>query len=129
MILDELVTNRNSGASYGAEDLNRVYTAVQYLAAQLLAEGFGLALTAMPVWVQTDVPTLAQLTGYLQNVREIKEALSASTRLPATMDRSAYTDWNNIERLLLEAEELLQNMIAGYVYCGELYSGEEFNGD
>ena len=45
------------------------------------------------------------------------------------MDRSAYTDWNNIERLLLEAEELLQNMIAGYVYCGELYTGEEFNGD
>ena len=45
------------------------------------------------------------------------------------MDRSGYTDWNNLERLLLEAEGLLQNMIAGYVYCGELYSGEEFNGD
>ena len=129
MVLDELVTNRSSSASYGAEDLNRVYTAVQYLAAQLLAEGCSLSLSAMPTWTQEDIPTLAQLTGYLQNVREVKEALSATTRLPAAMDRSGYTDWNNLERLLLEAEGLLQNMIAGYVYCGELYSGEEFNGD
>ncbi len=126
MILDELVTNRNSGASYGAEDLNRVYEAVEYIAAQLLTEGYALTLTTMPTWTQADIPTLAQLTGYLDNVRAVKNALAASTRLPATMDRSAYTDWNNIERLLLEAEELLQNMIAGYVYCGELYSGEEF---
>lgn len=129
MILDELVTNRSSSASYGAEDLNRVYEAVEYIAAQLQAEGYALTLTAMPTWTQEDIPTLAQLTGYLQNVREVKEALSATTRLPTTMDRSGYTDWNNLERLLLEAEGLLQNMIAGYVYCGELYSGEEFNGD
>ena len=45
------------------------------------------------------------------------------------MNKSQYTDWNNIERVLLEADTLIQNMIAAYYYAGDLYSGEEFDGN
>lgn len=129
MILDSLVTNRNSSASYGADDLNRVYEAVQYLAGLMEAEGYALNLAEMPQWTQTDIPSLAQMTGYLENVHQIKTFLSATTRMPSTMNKSQYTDWNNIERVLLEADTLIQNMIAAYYYAGDLYSGEEFDGN
>lgn len=129
MILDTLITDRGSSASYGASDLNRVYQAVLELMPLLKSTGYGVSLHTMSTWTQEDIPTLSQLTGYLENVRQIKEALAAQTRLPATMDRSQYTDWNNIERLLLEAETLIQNVIAGYLYCGETYSGEGFDGN
>lgn len=129
MILDTLVTNRGSSAAYGAEDLNRVYEAASYLAERLLPEGYALQLSVMPQWAQTDIPSLEQMNGYLKNVRQIKEAVSAATRIPASMNKSQYTDWNNIERVLLEADTLITQMIAAYYFVGDCYSGEGFDGN
>ena len=70
-----------------------------------------------------------QMNGYLKNVRQIKEAVSAATRIPASMNKSQYTDWNNIERVLLEADTLITQMIAAYYFVGDCYSGEGFDGN
>lgn len=113
--------------AYNATDLNRVGSAVSYVAGRL--NSCGLALTVSPKidWMVRDIPTPAQMAAYLADVGKIRAALAVygtTPETPADMEKLTYIEANNIEQILLDVDALVTNMSAAYYYTGELYSGE-----
>lgn len=129
--LPPLVTDRGPGAYYTAVDLNRVETAVRYLADQLNAvpaelsahaADLGVAWSALfdaPYgeidveakndWTILDLPSRILMERYLSNVETVKSAVEAAyPELPPSMDKLTYSGANNIERALLLLYDALQ---------------------
>ena len=124
-IIDTLVTDRGPGAWYGAADLNRVESAVQYLAEQLQAAPEDLQYHAAALgvawdqlfdvpynpaaytpetktdWTMQELPTKTAMERYLSNVMTLTAALEAAYPvLPDTMSNLTWTGANAIERAL-----------------------------
>lgn len=130
-----LVTNRtaedvllgNSKGVYGVEDLNRVGNAVLYVASRLKAAGNALKVDPKTDWVEEDIPTVEQMNHYLKQVRNIRSVLSVyrtTPYAPADMVNLTHGKANDIEKILLDVDQLITSMIAAYYYSGELYGGE-----
>lgn len=146
--------------AYNASDLNRVESAVEYLAGllrelppelQAYAAGKNVAWDAAftppydPAdmnpgtktdWVKSDIPTPADMSRYLGNVKSLKNALSYATDpLPDNMDNLTWQGANAIERALKaldgaiilfrgDIKILIDNTAAAWFYSGEVYTGE-----
>lgn len=79
-------------------------------------------------WIESDVPTVSQMQQYLSNVNALRETLVVfqSTPLtPETMEKLTTEKANNIEQILVDIEQLIRWMIAGYVRSSapSFYSG------
>lgn len=163
-VIDTLVTDRTwqdvaegtAKGSYRAADLNRVGQAVLFLKDYLngvqtdidaYRESMGVApgaayrvpwstinVTAKTDWVQTDVPTPAQMTNYLQAVRVVTAAATIQRALPLSMDYLDYVGANEIERCLraeyaaaqkvaAQIRQRIENTAAAWVYSGRVNSG------
>lgn len=146
--------------AYNYTDLNRVEGAVQYIsdmlvsveaAARAYAASLGVAwgsiysypydpddydsYTVKTDWGEDDIPTSAQMTRYLNNVKSIKNAIAASyPALPGSMGNLTFTGANAIERTLytlynalVATDERITAMIThtaeSWVYSGQPYSG------
>ena len=118
-----LVTNR-VGGYYNAEDLNRVDGVVQYLADTLELCGYSVVVAPKIDWEKEDIPRVSEMETYLGDVKALKDKFYGTTPLPESMDYLAYTDANNIEKLLLEIETYINRMIDGFRYCGTFKSGQ-----
>ncbi|NCB52290.1 MAG: hypothetical protein EOM54_10465 [Clostridia bacterium] len=112
--------------TYDYTDRNRVGEAIAYLAGLLNGYGYPVTVTPKTDWVMNEVPTPEQLTKYLDDVGIIKAAFYGATELPADMDGLTVAEANAIETLLVEIDTYINNMVAAFVYCGEIYSGEEY---
>lgn len=126
-IIDELVFDRTGGEYYNNTDLNRVASAVQYLAERL--RGYGYIVTAAPKtdWTVADEPTLGQLEAYRTGVVAIRRALTVTPDTPPTPEDMAGLTWreaNDMEKILADVEQLINNMAAAWMYSGEIYAGE-----
>lgn len=113
--------------SYNATDLNRVGAAVAYVAAELSDIGYSVSVNPKTDWAETDIPTIAQMQTYLDDIDAIRSALSAPSGIPSVPDSMAllnYTKANHIERILVEIDQLVQNIIASFVPCGLPYCGQ-----
>lgn len=119
------VRNRTSKGIYKYTDLNRVAHNVEYLAGLLNGYGYSVTVTPKTDWAQEDIPTFAQMADYLADVVTIKAAFYGTQTIPSTMDHIDYEDANNIEKLLLEIETNINNMIAGFRKCGTQKCGTE----
>lgn len=121
----EWLAASNKGA-YNASDLNRVGQACQELYEAFTDSGYELpSYYQTPTnWSVTDVPYGRMMAYYIGNVAAIKAALDAETDVPDTMDGLDFYGANAIERLLLEADALLNRLKLGFIYSGEIYSGE-----
>ncbi len=112
---------------YNATDLNRVGSAVNYVAGRLNTQGYSVTVAPKIDWTDTDSPTPAQLTAYLADVATIRTALAVyadTPETPADMEKLTFAEANDIERILLDVDALITNMMAAWYYAGELYSGE-----
>lgn len=105
---------------YNAADLNRVGAVVAYLRDKLRANGMIAAnVTPKLDWSMADIPNAAQMRQYLDDVQAIKAAYYGVQAIPSTMDRLNAEGANNIEKALLEVENLLNRTIAARVaQCG-----------
>lgn len=118
--------NGEMKGAYNVSDLNRVESAVKYLANLLVsldttlkdyAASEGVAwdnyfdlpysistysgITTKTTWAESDFPTLSQMSRYLSNVKTLTAALSASyPALPSSMTDLTYAGANAIERAL-----------------------------
>lgn len=113
--------------SYNATDLNRVGAAVAYVAAELSGIGYSVSVNPKTDWAETDIPTIAQMQTYLDDIGAIRAALSVPSGIPSVPDSMAqlnYTKANHIERILVEIDQLVQNIIASFVPCGLPYCGQ-----
>lgn len=113
--------------SYNAADLNRVGAAVAYVAAELSGIGYSVSVNPKTDWSISDIPTSAQMQTYLDDIGAIRAALSVPSGIPSVPDSMAslnYTKANHIERILVEIDQLVQNIIASFVPCGLPYCGQ-----
>lgn len=113
--------------AYNYTDLNRVENAVDYINQQLLACGYEAGVSAVRTWTAADVPTIGDMTRYLENIRAIRAALpvfSTTPHTPASLVKLTYSAANDIETILQDVETLVHNMIASFNYCGEVFGGE-----
>ena len=126
-IIDTLITDRTRSDYYNITDLNRVGQAMRYVAARLRACGFDVVVTPRTDWVWTDRATPAAAKRYLNNLRKIRKALVLfvntpnvpSGKRPFTADEA-----NDIEKILIDAEDMVQRTMQCWYCCGDLYAGE-----
>lgn len=107
--------------AYNASDLNRVETALNYLAGRLGAIcGMSIAWSAKTDWAVTDIATASQAAEYRQHIQDIRNALTypAGTPDAPELNRLTYTGANDIERILALCEELIDNIIKAFRYTG-----------
>lgn len=107
--------------TYNASDMNRVGTALNYLAARLSSIcGRSITWTAKTDWAVTDIATASQAETYRQQIQDIRDALAypAGTPDAPQMKRLTYTGANDIERILTICEELIVNVAKSFRYTG-----------
>lgn len=107
--------------SYNAADLNRVGTALNYLAGRLGPIcGKSITWTAKTDWAVTDIPAASQAETYRQQIQDIRDALAYPARTPDApqMKRLTYTGANDIERILKLCEELIVNVAKSFRHTG-----------
>jgi len=110
--------------AYNYTDLNRIEQWCDYLATQLTTYSYIVAITTKTDWTADDFPTQAQLERIRSNVQALKTAYYATTNTPTTLDRITYQKANDLEKILYEINENLENMLAAFIYSGEVYAGE-----
>ena len=116
--------------AYNKGDLNRVGEALNYLHDMLLQAGYityQTTFAAKTNWTVASVPTAEDLTYYLKCVSNIRNAMTQfATTPPAPTDTGAldYNEANNIEKILIDIETLINNMLAARFYCADVYAGE-----
>lgn len=125
--LPPLVTDRGPGACYYAEDLNRVGTAIEYSADRLHEFGFAVAVSPKTDWTVQGLPVKSQMERYLADVSALRDSLPLpveTPQVPASMAGLDYNGANNIEKILLQLDRMLDNTAAAWYYTGDLYAGE-----
>ena len=129
------VTAKNDKGTYKASDLNRVGAAMNYVAARLREQGYDPHISPKTDWKNEDWVDQAAQAVYLGDLAELRKqfTMMASTpevppRILATAinsnDGLTYTWANDIEQILTDIDALLTNIDAGWLYSGEIYSGE-----
>lgn len=107
--------------AYNASDLNRVGTALNYLAGRLASIcGKSITWTAKTDWAVTDIITVSQAETYRKQVQSIRDALTypAGTPDAPELGRLTYTGANDIERILTLCEELIVNVAKSFRHTG-----------
>lgn len=125
---DRLTFNAANKGAYNYTDLNRVENAVHTLADILNDNGYPVEIqTVKTNWAESTIPTSADFTRYLDNVRRIRAAfytLPTTPQVPASMKGFTYVKANDIEQILADVDVMLNNMIASYTYSGDIFGGE-----
>ncbi len=107
--------------AYNAADLNRVGTALNYLAARLgTICGRSITWSAKTDWAVTDIATSSQAAEYRQHIQDIRDALTypADTPDAPSLNHLTYASANDIERILTLCETLIDNIIKAFRYTG-----------
>ena len=134
-IIDTLVTDRtqadvdagNAKGTYKASDLNRVGAAMNYVAARIREQGYDPHISPKTDWMDGEWVTPADEAVYLGDLAELRKqfALYETTpEVPPDLEKLNYIEANNIEQILVDIDALLTNIAAGWLYSGEIYSGE-----
>lgn len=123
--------------AYNASDLNRVGAAVAYVAGRLTGYGYAVTVNPKQDWqaadittqesIMADTPTQESMTAYLADVAALRAALTVAAgtpEVPEDMERLTWKEANDIEKILVDVDELLTRMAAAWFYSGELYAGE-----
>ena len=125
----EWAAGNMKGAYNPPYDMNRVGFALNYLRDRLVEAKYltPSVFSAKEDWTTADVPTEADLTKYLKYVSTVREALAQFPTTPPTPENTGgldYQEANNIEKILVDIDQLITNMLAARYFCGELYAGE-----
>ena len=134
-IIDTLVTDRtqadvnagNAKGTYKASDLNRVGAAMNYVADRLREQGYDPHINPKTDWKDGEWVTPADQAVYLGDLAELRKqfTMMASTQeVPPDLEKLNYIEANSIEQILVDIDTLLTNIAAGWLYSGEIYSGE-----
>lgn len=113
--------------AYNHTDMNRVESAVEYVANRLTEAGYSVIPVVKKTWSATDKPTLEDLKRYMKNVSDIRAALTTfetTPDAPTTEKRLSFQAVNALEQILTDVDDLISRMIDAYFYSGDLYSGE-----
>lgn len=113
--------------AYNAADLNRVGEALLYLMDRLNSYGYVVTVTPRTDWTIDEIPAPTDLKHYLDDVatiRTVMELPPTTPNVPPNMDGLTIQKANDIERILLDVDQMLSNIAAAWFYSGEIYAGE-----
>lgn len=113
--------------AYNASDMNRVGSAVEYLAGRFEGQGYAVSVEPRTNRTTLDAPTEADCADYLGDVAALRRKIGVKPTTPAlpTTMRGLTTDGANaIEQVLVDLDELLTNAEKAWFYSDEIYSGE-----
>lgn len=111
--------------AYNDSDMNRVGTAVEYIAGLMVDYGYSPAVDPKKNWTQTDIPTQSQTETYLGNVSAIQALVPiAEPAVPPDMEDFTFGEANDIETILVQADQLFPLMERSVIYSGEGFAGE-----
>lgn len=128
-ILDTLVTNRVPGATYDWRDMNRVAEAMEYVAERLRSCGWNVTVTPRR-FTREDFPSPAIFDYYLKQLRKLRDTLTLFITTPpvpgVSISRPYMTvqEANDIEKILLDIEDMVRRTEAAYYYSGDVFAGE-----
>lgn len=106
--------------------LNRVGTAVKYLATQLAESGYEVGNITVKTYAETDTVTHSDWEKYLSNVQSLREAfytLSETDELPDVDGKLDFESANTIEKILADIDLMIERMKSAYRRCGTFYAG------
>lgn len=112
--------------AYNASDLNRVGSAVEYVANRLREAGYIVTVHPRTGWTEEELPIAQSMYAYLSDVKAIRGVLPLPElpTLPEDMSRLTYIGANAIEQVLLDVNAALDRIRAGAYYAGELYAND-----
>lgn len=113
------LTGQLKGA-YNTVDMTRVNSAVEYLSETLAGYGYDVPVVSA-TWSVSQIPSVAQLTQYLDNVKNLREAIAVlpnTPNLPDSMASLNYGGANAIEKTLADIDALITKMSATFRHCG-----------
>ena len=113
--------------AYNFGDMNRVESAVEYVANRLTEAGYAVLPIVKKNWNGNDKPTLDDIKRYMKNIADIRAALttfSTTPEAPTTEKRLTYQMANDMEQILIDVDDLVSRMVSAYFYSNDLYSGE-----
>lgn len=125
---DELAEwNSDLKGFYNASDLNRVGSAMNYVANRFTESGYHPVISPRIDWTEDDIPRESDMLHYLADLTALRSVLAVmptTPEVPEDMDGLTYQEANNIEQILLDIDSLITRMMAAWFYCGDLYCGE-----
>jgi len=110
-------------------DLIRITGNIAHLISALAEMGHSLpAQKSKQVWAVGEVPPEAEIDKIRQDMASLREAAVIHPSTPAApgLPYTHYEKMNDIERILYDIHMMEQRRKEGFVYSGEMYSGEEF---
>lgn len=115
--------------AYNASDLNRVGLALNVIRDRLAALGYlaDNAYTAKQEWKTGELLTAADLTYYLNCVDAVRRAIIQYKTTPPTPTDIGALDWqeaNNIEKILLDINHIIDKLTAAFFFLGDVQCGE-----
>ncbi len=109
--------------AYNDTDLNRVGTAIQYIARELVKRGYDVEVSARTDWIMPDVPAEGPMDDYLGDVNTLRNAQGTEIQgVPASMAWLSVPGANAIEKALVEVDAVFPNYRCWS--SGEISSGE-----
>ena len=109
-IIDTLITDRTRAGHYDITDLNRVGGAMYYIADRLRSCGWDIEVSPRTDWVWTLRPALG--------------LFATTPEVPTGARPFDAQEANDIEKILVDVEDMVERTMASWYYCGDLYAGE-----
>lgn len=113
--------------AYNASDLNRVGAAMEYISQRLADAGYGHTLNLKTDWTAADDNRTGALGYYLKTIRQLRSwfvTWPTTPDTPADLQNLTFEEANNIEKILMDLDDLISRMVQAYYYSGEIYAGE-----
>lgn len=113
---------------YTHNDLNRVEKAVESISRRLLElEYITLPLVVKTDWTYTDDVWKEDIERYLNNIKLLRDTglvYPSTPALPSIKNKMTYSIANDIEKILMDIDDLSTRIINTRLYVGEIMSGE-----
>lgn len=119
----------NLKGAWNISDANRVISNTIDLNNRLTEYNFGVVLTPIPLFVETDLPYVTSKMKIIRdNVNKVSNAFyKLNHKTIVYGDVFSYVDANTLEINLKSTNDLLENMISNFRYSGTTILGEELN--
>ena len=113
---------------YSHTDMNRVENAVEAVARQLRSLGYDVpSLFLKTDWTVRSVPTREDFDRYFGNVETLRGVLplpANTPKTPTTESRLTYAAANDLEKILVEIDAMVQKLVSARYYAGDIFAGD-----